>query len=175
MILVVPKRVALVPNRREWGRVIKEAFGEDALRKTESPREVMVANRVVADLTGRARSDIDPKLRFRGGRTKSSDRVLLDAESQTNLVLNGTVSGDYDRILIVLEVVAEHPELHWVATRPKYLDRDGTWFTYFLLLPTGIVRPGVVGIVPSDVHHSVKALTDGKAIIVDFPVRKDFG
>src|ERR1700747_957507 len=34
-----------------------------------------------------------------------------------------------------------------------------------------IVRPGVVAVVPAGVRHSVKALTDGRAIIVDHPVR----
>ncbi|HEV2117665.1 MAG TPA: cupin domain-containing protein [Terriglobales bacterium] len=38
-----------------------------------------------------------------------------------------------------------------------------------------IARPGTVGIVPSNVHHSVKALTDGRAIIVDYPIRRDIG
>jgi len=38
-----------------------------------------------------------------------------------------------------------------------------------------IARAGVVAIVPSNVRHSVRALTDGQAIIVDHPVRKDFG
>ena len=36
------------------------------------------------------------------------------------------------------------------------------------------VRLGVVGIVPSNVRHSVKALTNGRAIIIDHPVRRDF-
>ncbi|MFZ0415420.1 MAG: cupin domain-containing protein [Candidatus Acidiferrales bacterium] len=40
---------------------------------------------------------------------------------------------------------------------------------------TQIARPGTVGIVPSNVRHSVKALTDGRAIIVDYPLRPDFG
>jgi quercetin dioxygenase-like cupin family protein len=40
---------------------------------------------------------------------------------------------------------------------------------------TKIARPGLVAIVPGNVPHSVKALTDGRAIIVDYPVRKDFG
>jgi quercetin dioxygenase-like cupin family protein len=39
---------------------------------------------------------------------------------------------------------------------------------------TEIARPGIVGIVPSNVRHSVKALTDGRAIIVDYPLRRDF-
>ncbi|HEY1660681.1 MAG TPA: cupin domain-containing protein [Candidatus Sulfotelmatobacter sp.] len=37
-----------------------------------------------------------------------------------------------------------------------------------------IVRPGVVAIIPGNVRHSVKALTDGRAIIIDYPLRRDF-
>jgi len=37
-----------------------------------------------------------------------------------------------------------------------------------------IARRGLVAIVPGNVRHSVKALTDGKAIIVDSPARRDF-
>lgn len=40
---------------------------------------------------------------------------------------------------------------------------------------TRVVRPGVVAIVPGNVPHSVKALTDGRAIIVDYPLRPEFG
>jgi quercetin dioxygenase-like cupin family protein len=36
-----------------------------------------------------------------------------------------------------------------------------------------IARPGLVAIVPTGVRHSVKALTDGRAIIVDYPLRPD--
>ena len=36
------------------------------------------------------------------------------------------------------------------------------------------VRPGVVAIVPAGVRHSVKAVTDGRAIIVDYPTRSEF-
>ena len=39
---------------------------------------------------------------------------------------------------------------------------------------TRIARPGTVGIVPGNVRHSVRALTDGRAIIIDYPVRDDF-
>lgn len=39
---------------------------------------------------------------------------------------------------------------------------------------TQIARAGMVGIVPGNVRHSVKALTDGQAIIVDYPLRPDF-
>jgi quercetin dioxygenase-like cupin family protein len=37
-----------------------------------------------------------------------------------------------------------------------------------------IARAGVVAIVPAGAHHSVKALTDGRVIIVDHPLRRDF-
>src|SRR6202043_1546131 len=36
-----------------------------------------------------------------------------------------------------------------------------------------IARPGLVAIVPSNARHSVKALTDGRAIIVDYPLRRE--
>jgi len=38
-----------------------------------------------------------------------------------------------------------------------------------------IIRPGLVAIVPGGVRHSVKALTDGRAIIVDYPLRPESG
>jgi quercetin dioxygenase-like cupin family protein len=37
-----------------------------------------------------------------------------------------------------------------------------------------IARPGLVAIVPGGVRHSVKARTGGRAIIVDYPLRRDF-
>jgi quercetin dioxygenase-like cupin family protein len=37
-----------------------------------------------------------------------------------------------------------------------------------------IARAGLVAIVPGNVRHSVKALTDGKVIIVDYSARRDF-
>jgi mannose-6-phosphate isomerase-like protein (cupin superfamily) len=37
-----------------------------------------------------------------------------------------------------------------------------------------IARAGLVAIVPANVRHSVKALTDGRAIIVDYPLRREF-
>jgi quercetin dioxygenase-like cupin family protein len=40
---------------------------------------------------------------------------------------------------------------------------------------THIARPGTVAIVPSNARHSVKALSDGRAIIVDHPARPEFG
>src|SRR5216684_3339178 len=38
-----------------------------------------------------------------------------------------------------------------------------------------IARAGLVAIVPSNVRHSVEALTDGRVIIVDHPARPDIG
>ncbi|MFI9380654.1 glycosyltransferase family 2 protein [Kutzneria sp. NPDC052558] len=63
---------------------------------------------------------------------------LVRTLDSDDLLLPGALAGPIERF-------AEHPELHWVAARPRYLDRDGAWFTYFLLLPTGIVRPRLVG------------------------------
>ena len=37
-----------------------------------------------------------------------------------------------------------------------------------------IARAGMVAIVPSGARHSVKALSDGRAIIVDYPIRPEF-
>jgi quercetin dioxygenase-like cupin family protein len=37
-----------------------------------------------------------------------------------------------------------------------------------------VVRPGLAAIVPSGALHSVKALSDGHAIIVDCPLRSEF-
>ena len=38
---------------------------------------------------------------------------------------------------------------------------------------TQVAGAGIVAIVPPGARHSVKALTDGKAIIVDHPARRD--
>jgi quercetin dioxygenase-like cupin family protein len=40
---------------------------------------------------------------------------------------------------------------------------------------THIARPGLVAIVPANAPHSVKALTDGRVIIVDHPSRPELG
>ena len=37
-----------------------------------------------------------------------------------------------------------------------------------------IARPGLVAIIPAGVRHSVKALSNGRAIIVDYPLRPEF-
>ena len=38
---------------------------------------------------------------------------------------------------------------------------------------TQIAGPGMAAIVPADTPHSVRALTDGKAMVVDWPLRED--
>ena len=40
---------------------------------------------------------------------------------------------------------------------------------------TQTAGPGYVGIVPSDIPHGVRAMTSGKAIVVDHPARAGFG
>jgi quercetin dioxygenase-like cupin family protein len=39
---------------------------------------------------------------------------------------------------------------------------------------TQVARPGSVAVVPSNTLHSVRALTDGRAIVANHPVRHDF-
>lgn len=38
-----------------------------------------------------------------------------------------------------------------------------------------IAKPGIVAIVPANSRHSVRALTDGRLIVVDHPARPEFG
>jgi unsaturated pyranuronate lyase len=40
---------------------------------------------------------------------------------------------------------------------------------------TALVRPGSVAVVPAGTPHDVKAPTDGRAIVVDHPVRLEVG
>jgi quercetin dioxygenase-like cupin family protein len=60
-----------------------------------------------------------------------------------------------------------HPqeEVYEVIEGELELTIDGT---------TQIVRPELVAIVPSNARHSVRAITDGRAIIVDYPLRREF-
>jgi quercetin dioxygenase-like cupin family protein len=37
-----------------------------------------------------------------------------------------------------------------------------------------IAGPGLVAIVPANARHSAKAITDGRAIVVDYPARREF-
>jgi quercetin dioxygenase-like cupin family protein len=40
---------------------------------------------------------------------------------------------------------------------------------------TEIAKSGIVAIVPANARHSVKALTNGRLIVVDHPARPEFG
>ncbi len=40
---------------------------------------------------------------------------------------------------------------------------------------THAARPGLVAIVPANIRHSVRALTDGKLIVIDHPARPELG
>jgi quercetin dioxygenase-like cupin family protein len=37
-----------------------------------------------------------------------------------------------------------------------------------------VARPGIVAVVPANARHAVRALTDGRLIVVDHPARRDF-
>jgi quercetin dioxygenase-like cupin family protein len=37
-----------------------------------------------------------------------------------------------------------------------------------------VAKAGLVAVIPANERHSVKALTDGQVIIVDYPSRRDF-
>jgi len=39
---------------------------------------------------------------------------------------------------------------------------------------TQVAKPGIAAVVPPNARHAVRALTDGKAIIVDHPLRREF-
>jgi quercetin dioxygenase-like cupin family protein len=38
-----------------------------------------------------------------------------------------------------------------------------------------IAKPGIIAIVPPNSRHSVRALTNGRLIVIDHPARPDFG
>jgi hypothetical protein len=54
------------------------------------------------------------------------------------------------------------------------LEKLGVLGNLFRSQLRAVARAGLVAIVPANVRHSVKALTDGRAIIVDYPLRRDF-
>ncbi|HEY2015050.1 MAG TPA: cupin domain-containing protein [Bryobacteraceae bacterium] len=72
---------------------------------------------------------------------------------------------DFTRGASIHEHFHEEEEVYEVTEGELEVTIDGV---------SQIARPGVVAIVPGNARHSVKALTDGKAIIVDFPRRRDF-
>jgi quercetin dioxygenase-like cupin family protein len=72
---------------------------------------------------------------------------------------------DFTRGSSIHEHFHEQEEVYEVIEGELELTVDGV---------TQIARPGLVAIVPSGVRHSVKALSDGRAIIVDYPRRREF-
>jgi len=73
---------------------------------------------------------------------------------------------DFERGSSIHEHFQPREEVYEVIEGELELTVDGV---------TQIAKAGVVGIVPSNTRHSVKALTDGRAIIVDHPARPEFG
>ncbi|HEX4232431.1 MAG TPA: cupin domain-containing protein [Bryobacteraceae bacterium] len=72
---------------------------------------------------------------------------------------------DFTRGATIHEHFHEQEEVYEVIEGELELAVDGV---------AQVVRPGLVAIVPSGVRHSVKALTGGRAIIVDYPRRREF-
>jgi len=73
---------------------------------------------------------------------------------------------DFDRGASIHEHFHPQEEVYEVIEGELEVTVDGV---------TRIAKPGIVAIVPPHAKHSVKALTDGRAIIVDTPVRPEFG
>ncbi|MGC1484165.1 MAG: cupin domain-containing protein [Candidatus Acidiferrum sp.] len=72
---------------------------------------------------------------------------------------------DFERAANIHEHFHPQEEVYEVIEGELEVTIDGT---------ARIVRAGLVAIVPSNARHSVKALTDGRAIIVDYPARREF-
>jgi mannose-6-phosphate isomerase-like protein (cupin superfamily) len=72
---------------------------------------------------------------------------------------------DFKRGSFIHEHFHPQEEVYEVIEGELEVTIDGT---------TQVARAGLVAVVPSNVRHSVKALTDGRAIIVDYPLRREF-
>jgi quercetin dioxygenase-like cupin family protein len=72
---------------------------------------------------------------------------------------------DFARGASIHEHAHEQEEVYEVIEGELEVTIDGA---------TQIARAGLVAIVPSNARHSVRALPDGRAIIVDYPLRTDF-
>ncbi len=73
---------------------------------------------------------------------------------------------EFDRGATIHEHFHPEEEVYEVLAGELEITIDGTAHR---------ARPGLVAIVPPNVRHSVKALTDGRMIVVDHPARHDFG
>ncbi len=72
---------------------------------------------------------------------------------------------DFTRGACIHEHFHPEEEVYEVIEGELELTIDGT---------PQIAKPGFVAIVAANARHSVTALTDGRAIIVDYPVRREF-
>jgi quercetin dioxygenase-like cupin family protein len=72
---------------------------------------------------------------------------------------------DFKRDASIHEHFHPQEEVYEVIEGELELTIDGT---------AEVARPGFVAIVPGNARHSVKALTDGRAIIIDYPLRREF-
>ena len=74
-----------------------------------------------------------------------------------------------------------HYEFDAGSTHEHHHEQEEVWNVIegeLELTIDGVVRragPGVVAIVPPNTPHSVRALSGGRAIIVDHPLRRDCG
>jgi len=73
---------------------------------------------------------------------------------------------EFDRDASIHEHFHPEEEVYEVVEGELELTVDGE---------TCIAKPGLVAIVPANVTHSVKALTNGRVIIIDHPSRPDLG
>lgn len=73
---------------------------------------------------------------------------------------------DFERGSSIHEHFHDEEEVYEVIEGELEIIVDGT---------PQIARPGLVAIVPANVRHAVKALTDGRVIVIDHPARPEFG
>ena len=85
------------------------------------------------------------------------------------------------RIFHSASMTFAHYEFDAGSTHEHHHEQEEVWNVIegeLGLTIDGVVRragPGVVAIVPPNTPHSVRALSGGRAIIVDHPLRRDFG
>ena len=73
---------------------------------------------------------------------------------------------DFERDATIHEHFHPEEEVYEVLEGELEITIDGILHT---------TRPGVVAIVPANVRHSVRALSNGRLIVIDQPARRDFG
>ena len=73
---------------------------------------------------------------------------------------------EFDRESTIHEHAHPEEEVYEVIMGELEIVIDGVCHT---------ARPGLVAIVPANARHFVRALTDGRVIVIDHPARRDFG